>query len=120
MPLLKRKRFTPVETPTYDEDSKESRNTTVWFSPLTKEIFTDYSEYLKRTSLYKKPIWQCASSGKSNLTYKEAMESEKHDKDRVQEKIPELLQKRVLEYIQLSEFCLADTMDDVTLTNLLI
>ncbi|KAL7318660.1 hypothetical protein PS15m_001876 [Mucor circinelloides] len=102
MPLLKRKRFTPVETPTYDEGSKESRNTTVWFSPLTKEIFTDYSEYLKRTSLYKKPIWQCASSGKSNLTYKEAMESEKHDKDRVQEKIPELLQKRVLEYIQFS------------------
>lgn len=43
MPLLKRKRFAPVETPAYDEDSKESRNTTVWFSPLTKEIFTDYS-----------------------------------------------------------------------------
>lgn len=48
------------------------------------------------------------------------MESEKHDKDRVQEKIPELLQKRVLEYIQFSEFCLAGVIDDVMLTNLLI
>lgn len=43
MPLLKRKRFAPVDTPSYDADSKESRNTIVWFSPLTKEIFTDYS-----------------------------------------------------------------------------
>lgn len=35
------------------------------------------------------------------------MDSEKHDKDRVQEKVPELLQKRVLEYIQFSECCLS-------------
>ena len=43
MPLLKRKRFAPIDTPSYDADSKESRNTIVWFSPLTKEIFTNYS-----------------------------------------------------------------------------
>ncbi|CEP08391.1 hypothetical protein [Parasitella parasitica] len=112
MPLLKRKRFALVDTPPYDKDSKDSRNTAVWFSPLTKEIFTDYSEYLRRTSLYKKSVWQCASSGKSNLTYKEAMESEKHDKDRVQEKIPELLQKRVLEHIQFSIARLESIVED--------
>lgn len=43
MPLLKRKRFAPVETPPYDADKKESRESTVWYSPLTKEIFKDYS-----------------------------------------------------------------------------
>lgn len=43
MPLLKRKRVPPVACPAYDADKKESRNSTVWYSPLTKEIFQDYS-----------------------------------------------------------------------------
>jgi bromodomain adjacent to zinc finger domain protein 1A len=50
--------------------------------------------------LYKKPIWQCESTGKSNLTYKQALESEKVQKERVQDKLPEQLQKRVLMHIQ--------------------
>jgi hypothetical protein len=50
--------------------------------------------------LYKKPIWQCESTGKSNLTYKQALESEKVEKERVQDKLPEQLQKRVLMHIQ--------------------
>lgn len=43
MPLLKRKRLAPIDLPPYDADKKESRNATVWYSPLTKEIFKDYS-----------------------------------------------------------------------------
>lgn len=43
MPLLKRKRLAPVEPPRYDADKKESRNSLVWYSPLRKEIFKDYS-----------------------------------------------------------------------------
>lgn len=57
-----------------------------------------FSEYLKRMTLYKKPIWQCESTGKSKLTYKEALESEKIEKERV--KLPEELQKRLLMHIQ--------------------
>jgi hypothetical protein len=48
MPLLKRKRFEPVKVPHYDDSKKESRNTVVWYSPLTKEIFKDYS-YVPKT-----------------------------------------------------------------------
>lgn len=43
MPLLKRKRVDPVAPPPYDPSSKESRESTVWYCPLSKEIFTDYS-----------------------------------------------------------------------------
>jgi hypothetical protein len=43
MPLLKRKRLAPVQPPPYDANKKESRNSIVWYSPLTKEIFKDYS-----------------------------------------------------------------------------
>lgn len=56
MPLLKRKRVPPIETPKYDPAKKESKETLVWYSPLTQEIFTDYSYpfslyiYLQRLS----------------------------------------------------------------------
>ncbi|KAI8083615.1 ATP-utilizing chromatin assembly and remodelling N-terminal-domain-containing protein [Thamnidium elegans] len=113
MPLLKRKRLPPVQCPPYDADKKESRNATVWYSPLTKEIFKDYSEYLKRTGLYRKPVWQCESTGKSNLTYKEALESEKLEKERVQDKLPEELQKRVLLRVQFQTTRLDAVVEDV-------
>lgn len=113
MPLLKRKRLAPIDLPPYDADKKESRNATVWYSPLTKEIFKDYSEYLKRMSLYRKPIWQCESTGKSNLTYKEALESEKVEKEKVQDKLPEQLQKRVLLHVQFQTARLDHVVEDV-------
>lgn len=39
-----------------------------------------------------------------NLTYKEALESEKIEKERVQDKLPEQLQKRVLLRVQFRKF----------------
>lgn len=67
-------------------------------------IFSNCREYLKRMSLYRKPIWQCESTGKSNLTYKEALESEKVEKEKVQDKLPEQLQKRVLLHVQFRKY----------------
>jgi hypothetical protein len=133
MPLLKRKRLPPIQPPEYDSARKESRELTVWYSRLSQEIFQDYSygfvstdsliyrirvinnilihfiyfysEYLKRVSLYKKPIWQCESTGKSNLTFTEALESERTEKERVQDKLPGQLQKRVLLRVQFRKCC---------------
>ena len=39
-------------------------------------------------------------SGRSGLTYKEALESERTETDRVKEKLPDELQKRVLQRAQ--------------------
>ncbi|KAI8985902.1 ATP-utilizing chromatin assembly and remodelling N-terminal-domain-containing protein [Pilobolus umbonatus] len=100
MPLLKRKRFSLVPTPDYDPNKKESANSLVWYLSLTREIFSDYSLYLKRIALYKKPIWQCESTGKSNLTYSEALESERLEKERLQDKLPVELQKQILLHVQ--------------------
>ncbi|KAI8366381.1 ATP-utilizing chromatin assembly and remodelling N-terminal-domain-containing protein [Choanephora cucurbitarum] len=113
MPLLKRKRFEPVKTPVYDETKKESRNSTAWYLPSSKEIFTDYSEYLKRISLYRRPIWQCEFTGKSSLTFKQALESEKAEKERVSDKLPEPLQKRVLMHLQFQTSRLDAVVDNV-------
>lgn len=43
----------------------------------TKEIFLDYNDYIDRVMLYQEKIWSCALSGKSNLSYKEALSSER-------------------------------------------
>ncbi|KAG1472464.1 hypothetical protein G6F56_001521 [Rhizopus delemar] len=97
MPLLKRKPVPPVATPTLDSTKKDKE---VWYSPYTHEIFLDYSEYLKRTLLYKKPIWQCEATGKVNLTYLEALKSEKEENNRTGNKLSLELQKQVLLHVQ--------------------
>ncbi|KAI7906927.1 uncharacterized protein BX663DRAFT_494236 [Cokeromyces recurvatus] len=76
-------------------------------------LYIENREYIKRISLYRKPIWQCESTGKSNLTYKQALESEKTEKERVQDKFPEQLQKNVLLHVQFQTARL-DTIVDNT------
>ncbi|XRB08777.1 ATP-utilizing chromatin assembly and remodelling protein [Pycnococcus provasolii] len=44
--------------------------------PQTSEVFTSYSSYLKAAKLYATPIWCCRFTGKSGLTYDEALEAE--------------------------------------------
>ncbi|KAI9486439.1 MAG: ATP-utilizing chromatin assembly and remodelling N-terminal-domain-containing protein [Benjaminiella poitrasii] len=112
MPLLKRKRIEPIKLPAYDEHSKDYRKTNVWYSTLSNEIFTDYSEYIKRISLYRKPVWQCELTGKSNLTYRQALDSEKAEKEHVQDKFPEQLQKGVLLHVQFQTTRLDAVVDD--------
>ncbi|KAI8137184.1 ATP-utilizing chromatin assembly and remodelling N-terminal-domain-containing protein [Fennellomyces sp. T-0311] len=113
MPLLKRKPFPLVPPPVYDPERKESRDRQVWVSPITAEIFTDYEIYLKRSTMYKQHIWQCELTGRSNLTYAEALSSERTEKDRVQEKLPDELQRRVLERAQFQSGRLDGVVDNV-------
>ncbi|KAG0939169.1 hypothetical protein G6F57_006395 [Rhizopus arrhizus] len=87
MPLLKRKRVPPVDTPTYDSTKKESKESA-------------------------KPIWQCEATGKSGLTYMEALKSEKEEKDRTGNKLSLELQKRVLLHIQFQTLRLDALVDD--------
>ncbi|KAM1753121.1 hypothetical protein ACFX12_005747 [Malus domestica] len=79
MPLLKRKPFPLAELPN-DLGSHEL----VYQVRTTKEIFRDYNEYLNRINLYRQRIWMCKVSGKTNLTYEEALLS----KDRATEAFP--------------------------------
>ncbi|KAJ2320400.1 hypothetical protein GGI00_006240, partial [Coemansia sp. RSA 2681] len=44
--------------------------------------FADYDQYLDRLSFYRKPIWTCAVSGQSALTYEQAQLSERASRHR--------------------------------------
>ncbi|KAL8199988.1 hypothetical protein R6Q57_011327 [Mikania cordata] len=107
MPLLKRKPFSLLDTP---DDLKPEEM--VFQIRFTKEIFRDYCEYLKRINLYRQRIWTCKSTGKSNLTYEEALVSEKQANEKVQQ-FPKELMEPVLRDVQFSMLPLRDLVGSI-------
>ncbi|XP_042477159.1 DDT domain-containing protein DDB_G0282237-like isoform X2 [Macadamia integrifolia] len=102
MPLLRRKHFFLVEPPNDMEHSEE-----VFQIRFTKEIFRDYQTYLQRQNIYRQRFWTCKVTGKTNLTYEEALVSERRAMEKVQQ-FPKELMEPVLHMIQFSMLKLKD------------
>ncbi|CAN1132787.1 DDT domain-containing protein DDB_G0282237 [Linum perenne] len=107
MPLLKKTPFPLAESP-QDLEPEDL----VYQVRFTKEIFRDYQEYVNRINLYRQRMWSCKISGKANLTYEEALVSEKHATEKVQG-IPEVLVEPALRVIQFSTLSLKDLADTI-------
>ncbi|GAA0147644.1 hypothetical protein LIER_07295 [Lithospermum erythrorhizon] len=101
MPLYEGKRFPLVERP------KELKPRQLVFQVrFTNEIFTDYSEYLKRMNFYRRRVWLCEVTGDSDLTFEEALVSEKKERDQARQ-FPNELVGPVLSDVQ---YCMAPLM----------
>ncbi|XAR73096.1 hypothetical protein NMG60_11006939 [Bertholletia excelsa] len=107
MPLFKRKTFRLVETP---KDLKPRE--LVFQVRFTKEIFRDYDEYLNRINLYRQRVWTCKITGKTNLTYEEALVSERRAMEKVQH-FPQDLVEPVLRHVQFSMLTLRDLVNKI-------
>uniref|UniRef100_J3LY46 DDT domain-containing protein n=1 Tax=Oryza brachyantha TaxID=4533 RepID=J3LY46_ORYBR len=107
MPLLKRRPFLLLDPPK-DLNPYEK----VFQVRFTKEIFRDYHKYLNRVNLYRERVWTCKVSGKSNLTYEEALVSEHHAAEKAQ-KLPRELIEPVLHMIQYSTLSLTDLVNKI-------
>lgn len=107
MPLLKRKPFSLLEPPN-DLELCEP----VFQVRFTKEIFRDYREYLKRINLYRQRVWTCKVTGKTNLTYEEALVSEHRAAEKVQ-MFPEEFIEPVLRTVQYSMLPLSDLIPKI-------
>ncbi|KAI4343507.1 hypothetical protein L6164_010847 [Bauhinia variegata] len=107
MPLLKRKLFVLAEPPK-DLETHEL----VYQVRFTKEIFRDYHNYLNRMNLYRQRVWMCKVTGKTGLTYEEALLSEKRATEKVQQFPKELIPPalRIIQYSMLSLKDLADAV----------
>ncbi|XP_019881429.2 bromodomain adjacent to zinc finger domain protein 1A isoform X2 [Aethina tumida] len=79
MPLLKKKQFEKTST-TLLRDEEE-----VFYCEITGEVFRDYEEFSERLFLCNSMVWTCSMTGKSNLTYQEAVESEENARKSLQE-----------------------------------
>ncbi|KAG0227766.1 hypothetical protein BGW42_002736 [Actinomortierella wolfii] len=102
MPLLKRKAIKPVPNPNPDEFGDD---TPVWVMRFSNEIFTTYEyptlrDYINRYLFYQQKSWQCITTGKSGLTYEEALESERKAQSTTASKFPSQLRKPLLEFVQ--------------------
>merc|ERR1712013_621756 len=62
---------------------------------MGNEVFTDYEAFFDRTILCNSLVWSCSVTGKSNLTYEEAVESEEKAKKRISN-LPRPLKKGLL------------------------
>lgn len=56
--------------------------------------------YLDRWQLYRRRQWTCTVTGKSGLTYEEALNSERKSKEELRERIPDALQRQILLAVQ--------------------
>jgi bromodomain adjacent to zinc finger domain protein 1A len=108
MPLLKKRPFKKRDPPPGLEPDDE-----VFYCEATKEVFRDYDSFFQRTILCNSLVWSCSVTGKSNLTYEEAVESEKKARKRLGD-IPKPL-KRGLLWIaaHTSRGRISDLVDDV-------
>ncbi|KAL3901665.1 MAG: hypothetical protein SGCHY_000440 [Lobulomycetales sp.] len=94
MPLLGKTSFALAPVPVVD-----SVKSPVWQIACTGEIFKDYAEYATRVQMYKHKRWTCELSGKTNLTYAEALASEKQERLANQDKFPAVWKRLALNII---------------------
>ncbi|KAM4690073.1 bromodomain adjacent to zinc finger domain protein 1A [Rhinophrynus dorsalis] len=85
MPLLHRKPFNRQPPPPGLLPTER-----LFYCRVTNEVFRDYDEFFERTILCNSLVWSCSLTGKSGLTYPEALESEKKVRKSLQD-FPESL-----------------------------
>ena len=108
MPLLRKQQFEKSKPP-----SKLKPEDEVFFCEATNEVFTDYEAFFERTILCNSLVWSCSVTGKSNLTYEEAVESENKAKKRISN-LPKPLKKGLLWLTnKTKKGRLAELVDDV-------
>ncbi|CAO3665968.1 unnamed protein product [Rhizopus stolonifer] len=72
-----------------------------------------HREHSKRLALYQQPVWTCEITGKHNLTYQQALESERIEKRNVESKLPRVLRKAILTRVELQTADLNILVDDI-------
>ncbi|GAA6041452.1 hypothetical protein JCM8097_001884, partial [Rhodosporidiobolus ruineniae] len=110
MPLLRRR---PVPLLPLPDTSAISDDTRVFYLKATGEIFLDYEAYAARLSFLLLRQFQCEYSGKTNLDYFSALQSEKAESRVVRERFPDELKGRVLGTVQFRVMGRLDSLVDL-------
>ena len=96
MPTHKRRPHVPsdVVSPTI----LETPDALVFQIRFTGEVFSLYDDYIERLNYYRERVWSCSRTGKSNLSFEEALVSERHAIAAV-EQFPEYFHEKALRLI---------------------
>ncbi|XP_071081443.1 bromodomain adjacent to zinc finger domain protein 1A-like [Haliotis cracherodii] len=90
MPLLRRQPFHKQKPPPNLRPDEE-----VFHCKLTNEVFRDYEEFFERIILCNSLVWSCCITGRSGLTYQEALDSEEKARKNLSA-FPKYLQRPIL------------------------
>ncbi|SNX87594.1 related to ITC1 - subunit of Isw2 chromatin remodelling complex [Melanopsichium pennsylvanicum] len=96
MPLVKRKPVELVPPPT----ASGSDDPEVFYLEATGEVFADFESYSNRLTFYNQKVFQCELTGRINLTYFEALKSERKEAIALHKIFPEQLKAPVLKSVQ--------------------
>ncbi|XP_047354195.1 bromodomain adjacent to zinc finger domain protein 1A isoform X2 [Vespa velutina] len=80
MPLLRKQPFQRLHVSSDFKDDDE-----VFHCEVTNEIFKDYNEFCERIILCNSLIWSCSITGRTNMTYEEALQCEENAKRSLKE-----------------------------------
>ncbi|KAL0121189.1 hypothetical protein PUN28_008696 [Cardiocondyla obscurior] len=80
MPLLRKQPFQRLHVSSDFRDDDE-----VYHCEVTNEIFKNYNEYCERIILCNSLIWSCSITGKTNMTFEEALRCEENAKRSLKE-----------------------------------
>ncbi|CAO3618011.1 unnamed protein product [Mucor fragilis] len=110
MPLLNKKRV-PATLNISSNPKRQSKE--VWYLRSTNEVFKDYESYINKLTLYHQAIWECERTGKTNLTYEQALESERNEHERAEYHFSEVLRKSILNQVQFQTLHIDDLVDQI-------
>ncbi|XP_071955362.1 tyrosine-protein kinase BAZ1B-like [Antedon mediterranea] len=82
--------------------------------PVTGEVFRTQDDYIKKVALYSAKNWTCRCTGKSNLTYREALDSEKTAEESLREVFPAHFEKIACELAHHSTLSLEHLTEQVS------
>ncbi|KAF1812540.1 hypothetical protein P152DRAFT_342432 [Eremomyces bilateralis CBS 781.70] len=98
----------PVQYVPHPKRLKE--NDEVFFIQQTGEIFRDYEAYLQRRDFYLQKKFTCEITGRSGLSFFDALESEMEETRIVDDNFPEPLREPVLRRVQFSTISRIDDL----------
>ncbi|KAH8267337.1 hypothetical protein KR018_011364 [Drosophila ironensis] len=88
MPICKREGFDLNEGAGRNDTFHD--NDLVFCCYITKRIFRDYEDYFRHVMVINSTVWQCEATGKDNLTYEEALKSERAARKKMEQFKPAL------------------------------
>lgn len=105
MVLFKRKPVRYLPHPQIDDQESD-----VWVISESNEVFTSYDAYLERMDFFKSKRFTCEVSGRSGLTFFDALRSEQAGSREIDEAFPQALREPVLRRVQFSTVSRIDNL----------
>ena len=105
MVLFKRKPVRYLPHPQIDDQESD-----VWVISESNEVFTSYDAYLERMDFLKSKRFTCEVSGRSGLTFFDALRSEQAGSREIDEAFPQALREPVLRRVQFSTVSRIDNL----------